>query len=309
VGTAPEAMPSCSAASRNADPHRARRRCMAVSKAEAYARHPATAATASNLAAAAPIGPAVPCPATSCPTPLATHRHTQATTLRAGGQVRSSFFRKRKKANSEPCVVTGARRRSGPRRRRRLATTALPRCRAAGGDALHRVSYFPRNAVVASRWCLVRSLGTKTPFQPRSVLVPFTLRSRSNYVLLSFCLHWSSDPVILSSFSNRLESSLWGSRASADGSLQEHTPLGWVGVSLWRPWWGRLLWSPPMTGHGRKGPLSPVVESVATWSLDLFLQGLPLETRWLPASALWEGLGRSWFVTTCVLGPWDVHLS
>ena len=22
-----------------------------------------------------------------------------------------------------------------------------------------------------------------------------------------------------------------------------------------------------------------------------------------------KGLGRSWFVTTCFLGPWDVHLS
>jgi len=26
-------------------------------------------------------------------------------------------------------------------------------------------------------------------------------------------------------------------------------------------------------------------------------------------SQLWEGLGRSWFVTTCFLGPWDVCLS
>ena len=70
-----------------------------------------------------------------------------------------------------------------------------------------RVSYFLRNTVVASRWCPVRSLGTKTPFQPRSVLVPFTFQPRSAFP--SPVCHWSSDPVILSSLSDQLESQLW----------------------------------------------------------------------------------------------------
>ena len=84
-------------------------------------------------------------------------------------------------------------------------------------------------------------------------------------------------------------------RAPADGSAGA-TPLGLVGVSSWRPWWaGAPLLEP---AHDR------TVGRVhcPKWSLDLFLlQGLPLETRWLPASALWEGLDRSWFVTTCFL--------
>ena len=80
----------------------------------------------------------------------------------------------------------------------------------------HRVSYFPRNAVVASRWCPVRSLGTKTPFQPR-------FRSRSVHVPITTLV--------------------WGSRAGADGSPQELTPLGLVGVSLWRPLW---VGTPPL---------------------------------------------------------------
>jgi len=50
---------------------------------------------------------------------------------------------------------------------------------------------------------------------------------------------------------------------------------------------------------------SMVPESVATWSLDLFLlPGLPFKMVARPAL-----LGRRWFVTTCFLGPWDVRLS
>jgi len=61
---------------------------------------------------------------------------------------------------------------------------------------------------------------------------------------------------------------------------------------------------------GRKGPLSPVVELVATtWSLDLCSRACPRRQNGCQASVLWEGLGRSWFVTTCFLGPWDVRLS
>jgi hypothetical protein len=33
-----------------------------------------------------------------------------------------------------------------------------------------------------ARWCPVRSPGTKTPFQPRSVLVPFTFQPRSAFL-------------------------------------------------------------------------------------------------------------------------------
>ena len=65
-----------------------------------------------------------------------------------------------------------------------------------------------------------------------------------------------------------------------------------------------------MTGHGRKGPLSPVVESVATWSLDLFLlQGLPLETRWLLGQRPVGGARPELVRYHLFLGPWDVHLS
>jgi len=116
--------------------------------------------------------------------------------------------------------------------------------------ALHRV--FPRNAVVASRWCPVRLLSTSNHFQSR-------FRSRAAHA-----------PFMFVGFPRVCRRQFAGADSHGIGG----------GVLMANGGWRRLFLSPPMTG--RKGPLSPVVELVATRSLDLFLlQGLPLETRWL----------------------------
>ena len=144
----------------------------------------------------------------------------------------------------------------------------------------------------ATRW--LRAGGApsgryRSPSRFNLVPTPFRFPEPNQFPRLS--AHWSSDPVTLSRLSDRRKPP----RAPADGSAGA-TPLGLVGVSSWRPWWaGAPLLEP---AHDR------TVGRVhcPKWSLDLFLlQGLPLETRWLPASALWEGLDRSWFVTTCFL--------
>ena len=96
----------------------------------------------------------------------------------------------------------------------------------------------------------------------------------------------------------------WGSRAGADGSPQELTPLGLVGVSLWRPW-----------GVGAP-PLEPTLDRTVgrvhcpKWSLDLFLlQGLPLETRWLPGLRPVGGARPELVRYHLFFGLWDVRLS
>ena len=76
-----------------------------------------------------------------------------------------------------------------------------------------------------------QKLQNKAPKQSTKTKIP-NLSVRPPVALRSSVCHWSSDPVILSSFSDWLESSLWGSHGP-----QELTPLGLVGVSLWRPWW------------------------------------------------------------------------
>ena len=90
----------------------------------------------------------------------------------------------------------------------------------------------------------------------------------------------------------------------ADGILQELTPLGLVGVSSWRPWWvGTPLFEP---AHDR------TVGRVhcPKWSLDLFLlQGLPLETRWLPGQRPVGGARPELVRYHLFFGLWDVRLS
>jgi len=59
-----------------------------------------------------------------------------------------------------------------------------------------------------------------------------------------------------------------------------------------------------------EGPLSPVVDLVATRSLDLFLlQGLLLETRWLPGQRPVGGARPELVRYHLFLDPWDVRLS
>ena len=149
------------------------------------------------------------------------------------------------------------------------------------GAGSSTVPYFPRNAVVAGRWCPVRSLMQSISFQ-------------SHYQTI-FHETATAIPARTARSAHALFMVSGFPRAGADGPAGA-TPLGLVGVSSWRPWWaGAPLLEP---AHDR------TVGRVhcPKWSLDLFLlQGLPLETRWLPASALWEGLDRSWFVTTCFL--------
>ena len=158
------------------------------------------------------------------------------------------------------------------------------------GDAVRAPQPSPTSR--ATRW--LRAGGApsgryRSPSRFNLVPTPFRFPEPNQFPRLS--AHWSSDPVTLSRLSDRRKPP----RAPADGSAGA-TPLGLVGVSSWRPWWaGAPLLEP---AHDR------TVGRVhcPKWSLDLFLlQGLPLETRWLPASALWEGLDRSWFDTTCFL--------
>ena len=99
------------------------------------------------------------------------------------------------------------------------------------------------------------------PVVPRTVVNAVHLVSISlpDNLLLTLCSWFQDSPV-----------------RCLDGSAGV-TPLGLVGVSSWRPWWaGAPLLEP---AHDR------TVGRVhcPKWSLDLFLlQGLPLETRWLP---------------------------
>ena len=82
----------------------------------------------------------------------------------------------------------------------------------------------------------------------------------------------------------------------ADGILQELTPLGLVGVSSWRPWWvGTPLLSPPMTVRS-EGSIVPSGLWISSCS-----KVCPWRQDGCRACALWEGLDRSWFVTTCFL--------
>jgi len=109
--------------------------------------------------------------------------------------------------------------------------TASPTSRAtrwlrAGGAPCGRLARKPSSNQTAS----------KAPKQSTETKLP-NLSDRPPVILRSSVCHWSSDPVILSSFSDWLESSLWGPRAGADGSPQALTFPGLVGVSLWRPWW------------------------------------------------------------------------
>jgi len=100
-----------------------------------------------------------------------------------------------------------------------------PRCRATGGDARYGL-YTASLTSRATRW--LRAGGApcgRLAQKPRSnhvsVLVTFTFQPCSAF--LSYLI--------------------WGPRAGADGSPQELTPLGLVGVSLWRPLW---VGTPPL---------------------------------------------------------------
>jgi hypothetical protein len=141
-------------------------------------------------------------------------------------------------------------------------------------------------------------------FQPRSVLVPFTFQPRSVF---------SSSVIALLILLSRAVSPIgWNHnsgfpcvcRRQFAGADSPGIGGGVIMATCWSPYggWGRLLWSPPMTVWS-EGSIVPRGLWIASCS-----RACPRRQDDCQASALWEGLGWSWFVTTC-LGRWDVRLA
>ena len=104
-------------------------------------------------------------------------------------------------------------------------------------------------------------------------------------------------PCSYSSFRSRSAHVLgFQTRAGCRRHSARADPLGLVGgLNGDHGGWGRLLWSPPLTARS-EGSIVPSGLWISSCS-----RACPRRQDGCRASALWEGLGRSWFVTTCFL--------